>query len=77
MNKRIKILAFLTICFIAFFSCKKDDARSCMTCTSPDTEPFELCEESDGSASVNGQQTGVSYDIYLNGLEESGASCGM
>ena len=27
MNKRIKILAFLTICFIALFSCKKDEVK--------------------------------------------------
>lgn len=27
MNKRFKILAFLTICFIALFSCKKDEIK--------------------------------------------------
>ena len=70
-------LLVLLIFSISIISCKKDDARSCMTCSSPDTEPFELCEEGDGSASVNGQNTRTPYNEYLSRLNESGAECGQ
>ena len=65
---------FLLSCF--FFSCKKDDTRSCTTCNSPETFEFEVCRESNGNASVNGEDTGTDYDIYISGLEDAGASCG-
>ena len=68
-------LLILLLFSVSIFSCKKDDARSCITCSSADTEPFELCQESDGSASVNGQNTSTPYDEYLSGLHESGAEC--
>lgn len=58
------------------FSCKKDEGRSCVTCNSPQTTAFEVCEESDGTASVNGENTGTAYDVYIAGLEAVGASCG-
>jgi len=58
------------------FSCKDDDSRSCTTCNSPQTMSFEVCEESDGNASVNGEDTGTRYDIYIEGLAEAGATCG-
>ncbi len=70
------LLLILMVFFLSIFSCKKDDARSCLTCYSPSTEPFELCEEGDGTASINGQDTGTPYDVYLSGLRESGAECG-
>lgn len=70
-------LLFLLLFSISIFSCKKDEDRSCLTCSSPETESFELCHESDGSASVNGQNTGTPYDAYLSGLQESGADCGL
>jgi len=57
------------------FSCKDDDSRSCTTCNSPQTMSFEVCEESDGNASVNGEDTGTRYDIYIEGLVEAGATC--
>ncbi|MEZ4874511.1 MAG: hypothetical protein R2793_03430 [Flavobacteriaceae bacterium] len=57
-------------------SCKKDETRTCTTCTSPETLEFEVCRESNGNASVNGQDTGTDYDVYLSGLEDAGASCG-
>lgn len=71
-----KSFLLILVSSLVLFSCKKDDGRSCITCTSPATESFELCEESDGSASINGQNTGTPYDVYLSGLDESGAECG-
>lgn len=73
MKKTAIILAI--ICSLSIFSCKKDDGVSCTTCSSPETASFQVCEESDGNASVNGQNTGTPYDIYLSGLEQAGASC--
>lgn len=46
-----------------------------MTCSSIETGPFEICNENDGTASINGQNTGTPYDEYLSGLQESGAEC--
>ncbi len=58
------------------FSCKEDDSVSCTTCNSPQTIAFEVCEESNGNASVNGEGTGTQYDVYIEGLVEAGATCG-
>jgi len=57
-------------------SCKEDDSVSCTTCSSSQTTPFEVCEDSDGNAVVNGENTGTRYDIYIANLEEAGATCG-
>jgi len=69
-----------SVCSITFFlslnSCKKDDAVTCTTCTSADTLSFELCRESDGNASVNGENTGTAYDAYLSDLQGTGVECG-
>ncbi|WP_313112815.1 hypothetical protein [Aequorivita sediminis] len=74
----MKKVYFITgiICILFVSSCKKDDGRSCTTCSSPSTLDFEVCEESNGNASVNGQDTGTPYGTYISGLEETGASCG-
>lgn len=72
-----KYSLFIAIAFfLSIFSCKKDDSISCTTCASPDTASFQVCEENDGNASVNGQNTGTPYDTYISGLEQAGASCG-
>lgn len=62
---------------IALWSCGSDDSRSCTTCNS-DQSPtsFEVCQESSGNASVNGEDTGTPYDAYISGLQDAGASCG-
>jgi len=73
--KNIFIAAALILSFTVF-SCKKDDGRSCTTCSSPDTTDFQVCEESNGNASVNGQNTGTPYETYISDLESAGASCG-
>ncbi|SRX52575.1 hypothetical protein [Aequorivita sp. CIP111184] len=74
MNK-ISILIAIA-CILLIISCKKDDGVSCTTCSSPETVSFQVCEESDGNASVNGQNTGTSYKTYLSDLQESGVVCG-
>lgn len=74
----MKKIFFLASVFSLFlFSCKKDDNVSCMTCTSEMTLPFQLCLESDGNASVNGENTHTPYDTYLRDLEASGVKCGQ
>ncbi|MCH9660400.1 MAG: hypothetical protein K0U54_05760 [Bacteroidetes bacterium] len=65
-----------SVTFFALLSCNNDDGRTCTTCTNEQTTPFELCRESNGNASVNGEDTGTSYDTYLSGLEALGTSCG-
>lgn len=60
---------------LSFGACKSDDAPSCRTCSSSITPAFELCEGNNGNAFVNGQDTGVSYAAYLDGLVVEGVSC--
>ncbi|WP_158676780.1 hypothetical protein [Pukyongia salina] len=60
----------------SLFSCKSDDSVSCVSCSAPQTLDFTLCRESDGNASVNGENTGTPYDIYLQDLRADGANCG-
>lgn len=66
---------FPLLFILAFTSCQNDDGPVCTSCTSATTPPFELCRESDGTASVNGENTGVSYDTYLEGLSSEGVEC--
>ncbi|MBT0607116.1 hypothetical protein [Aequorivita echinoideorum] len=68
-----KLFFFAVLSLI--LSCNNDDGRSCTTCSSEVTANFELCEESNGTASVNGENTGVQYDIYIYNLIETGVSC--
>ncbi len=74
----MKKLTFLatSILVLSLHSCKKEDAVTCITCISPDTLSFELCNENDGNASVNGENTGTPYDTYLSGLQASNVECG-
>ncbi|WP_339610490.1 hypothetical protein [uncultured Planktosalinus sp.] len=61
--------------FLFFISCKSDDTPECRRCSSELTTSFDLCKENNGNASVNGEDTGVSYAIYLEGLINEGVSC--
>lgn len=69
------IFLSLSLLFV-LFSCKEDDSVSCVTCNSPQTSSFQVCRESNGNASVNGEDTNTNYDVYIADLQESGASCG-
>lgn len=74
--KKTPIL-FLSVLYFAMFSCKKDDAGGCTTCSSAETMAFEVCRERDGNALVNGENTGTDYDTYLSDLMETGVECGF
>jgi len=69
-------LIIILIVTATILSCKKDSGPSCVTCSSSQTSNFEVCEENDGNASVNGENTGTSYSVYISGLEATGTSCG-
>jgi len=74
---RRTLSAFLfTVLLIFISSCGNDDARSCTICSSDQTTDFEVCRESNGEASVNGEDTDTDYDVYLADLEEEGVECG-
>ncbi len=72
----MKNYTLILIASLLFFSCKKEDSVACTTCNSPQTISFEICRESNGNASINGENTGTNYGIYITGLEEAGATCG-
>ncbi len=69
-----KTLIIITV--IVLFSCTKDDKVTCTRCRSEQTPSFELCKESNGNASVNGEDTGINYEVYLADLQETEVSCG-
>ena len=71
-HKNLFLILFI---LLVIGSCKKDDTRSCTGCSCPQTATFEVCEESDGNASVNGENTGTPYGVYISGLESAGAIC--
>jgi len=72
----VKNILYTILLLVVITSCKDDDSVTCTTCDSPQTSPFEVCNESNGNASVNGEDTGTRYDIYIEGLVEAGATCG-
>jgi len=70
-----KVFFILSIFSLLVFSCKSDDTVVCSNCSSEITPQFELCKEANGNASVNGEDTGVKYNIYREGLVNEGVSC--
>ncbi|MEP2936523.1 MAG: hypothetical protein ABJM06_11040 [Gilvibacter sp.] len=73
MTKRLTLFFILGV---LLFSCKGDDNVSCVTCSNAQTLDFTVCNEADGDASVNGQDTGQSYDVYIANLQQQeGTSC--
>jgi hypothetical protein len=75
MKKSYLLFAAFLFC-LSISSCKKDEGGGCITCSSTETTDFQVCENSDGNAVVNGENTGTPYDVYIAGLEEAGANCG-
>jgi len=59
-----------TLITVLLFSCKGDDTVSCVSCTNSQTLDFEVCNESSGNASVNGEDTGQAYDVYIANLQQ-------
>lgn len=72
----LKVTVASLFCFASLIACKKDDEKTCTTCRNDQTPAFELCRESNGNASVNGQDTGTDYDLYIDDLRATGTSCG-
>ena len=60
---------------LLLFSCGDDDSVSCVTCNNDLTTEFLLCRESNGDASVNGQDTNTDYEVYLSNLTAEGTTC--
>ncbi|HLS10795.1 MAG TPA: hypothetical protein VK050_01405 [Flavobacteriaceae bacterium] len=57
-------------------ACSKDKSEiECLTCTGEANMPFELCEDGDGNATVNGTSTRTDYQIYLSDLQKEGVVC--
>ena len=73
---KFKPSIIILLLILSVISCKSDDTRSCTTCSAAQTLDFQLCEESDGNASVNGENTGTPYDLYLADLQADGTTCG-
>ena len=61
---------------LAITACEDDEGSSCINCSSDATPDFELCRQSNGNASVNGEDTGTPYNQYLENLQETGVRCG-
>lgn len=72
----MKSILVIVLSAVVFISCKEDETVTCTLCNSPETLSFEVCRESDGNASVNGEDTGTNYEVYLQGLIDAGANCG-
>ena len=75
MNLFLKSIFIIAISS-SILSCKKDDGGGCVTCTSAQTTAFEVCENSNGNATVNGENTNTSFEVYIDDLVNAGASCG-
>lgn len=74
-NSRMKPTVFCSILFaFLLISCGDDDSVSCVKCQSEITPEFVLCN-SNGNATVNGEDTGVSYNTYLQDLNNEGVEC--
>ncbi|MGV6828859.1 MAG: hypothetical protein ACWA45_05615 [Flavobacteriales bacterium] len=69
-------ISIVILFFSTLHSCSNDNKVTCTTCQSDQSPNFELCKESNGNASVNGEDTGVNYDVYLANLGETGVTCG-
>lgn len=67
---------FVIVILVSLTACGDDDEISCVTCNSDQTITFNVCEENDGNASVNGENTNTPFSLYIEGLREAGATCG-
>ena len=73
---RSTILSAIFIALLALLGCKSDDGGGCTVCQSDQTAAFDVCKDGNGNASVNGENTGTDYDVYIADLIAAGASCG-
>jgi hypothetical protein len=75
-NIKSAILSATLITLLTLISCKSDDGSSCTVCQSDQTAAFDVCRDGNGNASVNGENTGTDYDVYVADLIAAGANCG-
>ena len=75
-QKRSAILGATLIALFVLVGCKSDDGGGCTVCQSDQTAAFDVCKDGNGNASVNGENTGTDYDVYIADLIAAGASCG-
>ena len=69
-------LLWLGLMLFVLSACSKDKSEvECLTCTGEANMPFELCEDGDGNATVNGESTQTDYQVYLSNLQDEGVSC--
>lgn len=67
---------WLGLVIFVLTACSKDKAElECFTCTGETNMPFELCEDTDGKATVNGESTQTDFQVYLQNLQDDGVSC--
>jgi len=60
----------------ALIACSKDKSENeCLTCTGEANMPFELCEDGEGNATVNGESTQTDYRVYLANLQKERVVC--
>jgi hypothetical protein len=62
---------------VNFSACQDDEGGGCTTCRQPQTLDFEVCENADGEAVVNGEDTDTAYEVYIANLVAEGADCGI
>ena len=65
----------LVVLFIS--ACQDDEGGGCTTYRQSQTLDFEVCENADGDAVVNGEDTDTPYDVYISNLVAEGADCGI
>lgn len=75
-NHRDSLLTAI-ICVLLTCSCQNDDGGGCTTCSQPQTLDFVVCENGNGNAEVNGEDTGTPYGVYISDLQAEGADCGI
>jgi len=69
-------LFWLGLLLFIFTACSKDKSElECLTCTGEANMPFELCEDRDGKATVNGESTQTDYQVYLTNLQKDEVVC--
>lgn len=71
------ILLAITVAALGFTSCGNDDDGgnpSCRTC-SADGESSEVCEGENGNAIVDGEDSGIAFQDFIDLAELGGVTC--
>lgn len=65
------ILSAALLAGMTFVACSSDDdkggnCKNCKVTFEEQTETFKVCKNSDGNATVGGQDTGFEYEEYID-----------